>query len=74
MKYSKFVVALIIILNVVFTAAVLYVYLKTETEPKTLIISWFAFTTGELFAVAGITRLKEKNEARAKRNSSEETI
>ena len=56
MKYSKVIVALIIILNVLFTAAVLYVYLRVGSEPKTLITAWFAFTTGELWFVSGIKK------------------
>jgi hypothetical protein len=55
-KYSKVIVALIIILNVLFTAAVLYVYLRVGSEPKTLITAWFAFTTGELWFVSGIKK------------------
>ena len=58
MKYSKVIVALIIILNVLFTAAVLYVYLRVGSEPKTLITAWFAFTTGELWFVSGIKKME----------------
>ncbi|NNG67361.1 hypothetical protein [Caldanaerobacter subterraneus] len=64
MKYSKFIVALVILLNTIFTAAVLYIFLRVETEPTTLITAWFAFTTGELWLLAGIkkheTRFGEK--------------
>ena len=58
MKYSKFIVALVIVLNVVFAAAVLCAFVKTGAEPTALITAWFAFTTGELLALAGI-KLKE---------------
>jgi len=57
-RYSKIIVLLVILLNVAFTAAVICVYLKIMTEPTTLIISWFAFTTGELWALA-LLRTKE---------------
>ena len=60
MKYSKFIVALIIILNVAFTAAVIWLIKECGIEPTTLIAAWFAFTTGELFLVAGITKTKIK--------------
>jgi hypothetical protein len=56
MKFSKVIVALVIILNVFFTGAVLYVFLRTYTEPTVLIGCWFAFTTGELWMLAKIKR------------------
>lgn len=58
--YSKFIVAVVIMLNVLFTAAVLYAFLKTGSEPSTLIGCWFAFTTGELFMLSSIKKVKEK--------------
>ena len=58
MRYSKWIVALVVLLNVVFTGAVLYVFLKTGSEPTVLIGAWFAFTTGELWLLAGITKAK----------------
>jgi hypothetical protein len=62
MKYSKFIVALVIILNVIFTAAVLYVFYHTSVEPVALIAGWFAFTTGELWFLSGITKTKVREE------------
>lgn len=56
MRYSKFIVALVILLNTLFTAATLYVFLRTGSEPSTLIGAWFAFTTGELWLLAGIKK------------------
>lgn len=56
MRYSKWIVAVVIALNAWFTAAVLYVFLRVGSEPSTLIAAWFAFTTGELLALAGIKR------------------
>ena len=57
-KFSKKIVALVIFLNVFFTAAVLYVFLRVGSEPTTLIISWFAFTTGELWMLSSIKKKK----------------
>ena len=54
MKYSKFIVGLVILLNVAFTGAVLYVFLQTGNEPSSLVIAWFSFTSVELLALAGI--------------------
>ncbi len=48
-----------IALNVVFTGAVFYVFLKTDgSEPQVLIGSWFAFTTTELWNLARIKQVK----------------
>lgn len=56
MRYSKFVVALVILLNAAFAGGVLFVFARTGAEPSTLVASWFAFTTGELWALAAIKR------------------
>lgn len=61
MKFSKWIVSLVVLLNVIFTAAVLYVFLKIGSEPMTLIGCWFAFTTGELWLLAGIKKAEIKN-------------
>ncbi len=56
MKFSKWVVALVIALNTVFTVAVLFIFYKVGMEPVTLIGCWFGFTTIELWALAGIKK------------------
>ena len=63
MKFSKFIVILVIILNVLFAAAVLYVFVETNgSEPGVLIGSWFGFTTVELWSLSKIKREEKKNE------------
>lgn len=59
-KFSKKIVALVVLLNVGFAGAVLYLFLRTGSEPTALISCWFAFTTGELWLLAGITKSKLK--------------
>lgn len=59
-RYSKWIVALVIILNTGFAGAVFYVFLRVGSEPTTLIAAWFAFTTGELWILATITKTKVK--------------
>lgn len=56
MRYSKFIVVLVILLNTIFTAAVLYIYYKIGSEPAIIIGSWFTFTTGELWMLANIKK------------------
>lgn len=60
--FSKIIVVLVILLNVLFTVAVLAVFLKTSMEPSSLIVAWFSFTTVELWSLAGIKKAKEKKE------------
>ena len=60
MRFSKVIVGLVIAANIAFTVAVLYIFLLTGVEPVTLIVAWFAFTTGELFFLAGIEKTKLK--------------
>ena len=60
-RFSKWIVALVILLNVGFTAATLFVFWKTNgNEPTALITAWFAFTTGELWMLSGIRKAKIK--------------
>ena len=61
-RFMKVIVAFIILANCVFTAAVLFVFLRTGTEPTALITAWFAFTTGELMAMAGLKHGENKKE------------
>ena len=58
MRYSKFIVALVILLNALFTGAVLFVFLRVGSEPTTLVAAWFGFTTVELWTLSGITKTK----------------
>lgn len=59
-EFSKAIVALVVIMNIIFTGAVLYVFLKTGNEPATLVGAWFAFTTGELWMLSSIKKTKVK--------------
>lgn len=61
-QYSKVIVAFVIVLNVLFTLGILYVFLQTGSEPTVLVGCWFAFTTGELWLLASIKKSKVKNE------------
>lgn len=61
-RFSKRIVSLVIFLNVIFTAVVLYVFLKVGSEPSRLIVAWFAFTTGELWLLSKIKRDKDNKE------------
>ena len=57
-KFSKRIVVLVILLNAVFASAVLCAFWHTGGEPTALVTAWFAFTTGELLAMANIKKNK----------------
>ena len=57
-RFSKWIVALVILLNALFTVAVLFVFMQVGSEPTTLVAAWFGFTTVELWALSGITKTK----------------
>lgn len=57
-QYSKALVTLIILMNVIFTIAVFFVFARTGSEPSTLIATWFSFTTVELWSLARIKKKK----------------
>lgn len=59
--FSKKVVVFVILANVLFSIANMYVFLRTGSEPGTLVASWFTFTTGELWALSKITRDEKKS-------------
>ena len=58
MKFSKKIVIAVLILNVLFTAAVLVVSWHTLQSVDALVVGWFAFTTGELWTLGKIERDK----------------
>ena len=60
-RFSKYLIAFIVAINVAFTVGILYVFLQTSSEPSTLITAWFAFTTVELWQLATIKKTKVKN-------------
>ena len=51
MRFSTKVVIVVILLNVLFTLAVLAVSWHTGQGLDSLVVGWFAFTTGELWTL-----------------------
>ena len=58
-KFSKFIVTLVVLANVAFTGAVLYIFLRVQTEPTTLIVSWLAFTDRRIGRIGGYQSEKD---------------
>lgn len=60
--FSKVVVSGVILANIMFSIAVLWIFLRTSAEPTALIAAWFGFTTVEVWSLAKIKREKTKKE------------
>jgi hypothetical protein len=60
-RFSKKIVTLVVVLNVIFTMLFLYAFIKTSAEPTGLIAAWFSFSTGELWMLSGIKKTELKN-------------
>jgi hypothetical protein len=58
MRYSKKIVALVVVLNVLFAVVVLYLNSIDKYVSDELVRGWFIFTSIELLALAGI-KIKE---------------
>ncbi len=58
MRFSNKVVIAVILLNVLFALAVLAVSWHTGQGLDSLVVGWFAFTTGELWTLGKIKRDK----------------
>ena len=58
--FSKILIALIILANLAFVVAILIIFCFTYSEPSTLIMAWFGFSTGELWALAFVKKQKLK--------------
>ena len=55
-KFSKRIVVLVILLNIIFTGAVFAAAFFNHIIPDSLIGAWFAFTTGELWFLSTIKK------------------
>lgn len=60
--FSKIVVMGVILLNVIFTIVIMALFHEKGTEPSSLIVAWFSFTTVELWSLARIKTAKERKE------------
>ena len=61
-KFSNMIVFLVISMNMWFTERCLDAFVLTGNEPGILIGAFFAFTTGELWMLASITKTKVKKD------------
>lgn len=68
MRFSKLIVSLIIFLNAAFAIAVLRINSSGQMVSDSLVVAWFGFTTGELWALASIRKTKARGENENKTN------
>lgn len=61
-NFSKKIVILVILMNILFTLAIMYLFLRTGNEPMTLVGAWFGFTTVELWSLSKIKRAEIKED------------
>lgn len=74
MKFSKVIVITVIILNVLFASAVLFIFYKKGAEPTRLIELWYGTMTVELVALARITNVKRRITDANGTNGNKETV
>ncbi len=67
-QFSKLLVSFILVLNIAFTTAILWLVWSDKPEPGILIGAWFGFTTGELWLLATIKKTKVKEECEHEEN------
>lgn len=70
--FSKFIVLLVVLLNVGFAVKVFQVFSMVGSEPVVLTTAWFAFTTGELFLLSRIKGKEIKAEVEAAEDAGEQ--
>lgn len=66
MKFSKFIVVFIILTNIAYVVTVFMFSWYERPVPDSLTVAWFAFTTGELWALAVVTKEEKKREVELK--------
>lgn len=59
-KFSKRIVKFVILINIIFTAIIIWLFYTTGAEPTTLVVAFFGFTTVELWSLASIKKKKEE--------------
>ena len=70
--FSKILILLIVVLNIWFVCQMIQLLPQLDFEPIALIGGWFAFTTGELWALATIKKRKINQLPQEEEKTSEE--
>ena len=68
MRFRDFIVIMMFALNCAFTGVILWIFIRFQVEPSTIIGAWFAWTGVEAGALAAITIKKVPHEAKITEN------
>ena len=72
LRFSKMIIIAVIIMVLIFTGCVLYIFNKKSAEPTVIIASFFAFMTGEVLALAKLKLSEITVENNNKKEKEEE--
>ena len=72
LRFSKMVIIAVIIMVLIFTGCVLYIFNQKGVEPTVIIASFFTFMTGEVFALAKLKLSEITTENNNKKEKEEE--
>lgn len=72
LRFSKMIIIIVIIMILIFTGCVLYIFNHKGAEPTVIITSFFAFMTGEVLALAKLKLTEIKEESKEKKKEIEE--
>lgn len=72
LRFSKIVIIAVIIMVLIFTGSVLYIFDRKGAEPSVIIAAFFAFMTGEVLALAKLKLAEIKAETVNKKKEIED--
>ena len=72
LRFSKMVIIAVIVMVLIFTGFVLFIFYKKGNEPTVIIASFFAFVTGEVWALAKLKLTEINIEGNNKKKEIEE--
>ena len=72
LRFSKMIIIAVIIMILIFTGCILYIFYDKGNEPTVIIASFFAFMTGEVFALAKLKLTEINIEGSNKKKEIEE--
>ena len=72
LRFSKIVIIAVIIMVLIFTGSVLYIFDRKSAEPNVIITAFFAFMTGEVLALAKLKLAEIETERKEKKKEIED--
>ena len=72
LRFSKIVIITVIIMVLIFTGSILYIFDRKGAEPSVIITAFFAFMTGEILALAKLKLAEIETETKEKKKEIED--